>query len=717
VSVLDTAGARADYGVVGRAEYGRLRDALRISNLRWRPLVSLALLGAVGALPLVLFTFFNAEVARVLATQSTFALLLAQWGGVAACGIGIVALVERGWSRGVLALAGGVVGAVSLAVTAFSSGIWQLAGGAILAGASGGAVAALHLPILVDHYRPEVRMRAFCIYAGAVVIGMGAAAAAVALGEQVLGLTWRGVDLALAGLALLAVGAAAPLPDRPVGQWDARRVMRRVQRAGGGRGGHTGALADDDVPVRTLEKFRQVLALRTAPALLSAAALWGVVSGADRPFLLLFWEDRWSAGVPMQASLYGLVCVGGVVGLGLAARRGEVAWRLDPGRLLRLASAAAVLGAICLAAAVPTTGLYAATALAAAAFGSFAVLAPVAGLGLLSVVLPRWRAHAALLLGVVTFGGTVLGQQLLGSVGDRFGARWALVVTALVGAGLAARLRTAAGTLTEDLDATIARVGDDEALRVAASQGQHLPLLGCRQLDFAYGPLQVLFDVDFSIDDGEMVALLGTNGAGKSTLLRVISGLEFPQRGSVQYRGTDITFVDPSRRVALGIAQVPGGRAVFGPMSVLDNLRVFGFSHGHNQRAVEQGVEAVFAAFPALGQRRHQHAATLSGGEQQMLALGKSFILSPRLLLIDELSLGLAPIVVAELLEMVRQINSAGTAVVLVEQSVTVALSLVEHAYFMEKGAIRFDGPAAQLVERPDLLRSVFLEGAAGRPA
>jgi ABC-type branched-subunit amino acid transport system ATPase component len=132
---------------------------------------------------------------------------------------------------------------------------------------------------------------------------------------------------------------------------------------------------------------------------------------------------------------------------------------------------------------------------------------------------------------------------------------------------------------------------------------------------------------------------------------------------------------------------------------------------------VDRGVEAVFAAFPALGQRRHQHAATLSGGEQQMLALGKAFILNPRLLLIDELSLGLAPIVVAELLEMVRQINNTGTAVVLVEQSVTVALSLVEHAYFMEKGAIRFDGPAAQLVERPDLLRSVFLEGAAGRSA
>jgi ABC-type branched-subunit amino acid transport system ATPase component len=139
---------------------------------------------------------------------------------------------------------------------------------------------------------------------------------------------------------------------------------------------------------------------------------------------------------------------------------------------------------------------------------------------------------------------------------------------------------------------------------------------------------------------------------------------------------------------------------------------VFGHSLGRRSRDVSRGIDATFEAFPALADRRNQLASTLSGGEQQMLALGKSLILSPRILLIDELSLGLAPIIVGELLEMVRRINATGTAIVLVEQSVNIALALVDHAYFMEKGEMRFDGPATDLLERPDLLRSVFLEGA-----
>jgi ABC-type branched-subunit amino acid transport system ATPase component len=147
-------------------------------------------------------------------------------------------------------------------------------------------------------------------------------------------------------------------------------------------------------------------------------------------------------------------------------------------------------------------------------------------------------------------------------------------------------------------------------------------------------------------------------------------------------------------------------------MSVVENLRVYGYSHGHDRAAIERGIDAALGAFPDLAGRRNQLASTLSGGQQQMLGLAGAFIVRPRLLLIDELSLGLAPVVVADLLEMVRQINSAGTAVVLVEQSVNIALSLVDHAYFMEKGEIRFDGPASDLLARPDLLRSVFLEGA-----
>jgi ABC-type branched-subunit amino acid transport system ATPase component len=262
-------------------------------------------------------------------------------------------------------------------------------------------------------------------------------------------------------------------------------------------------------------------------------------------------------------------------------------------------------------------------------------------------------------------------------------------------------------------DADVLRVEIDAVEAISPGTRPAGKLLECTGIDFCYGPVQVLFDVSFGVDEGEMVALLGTNGAGKSTLLRVVSGLGLPVRGSVRFNGEDITFLDPDRRLRRGIAQIPGGKAVFGPMSVIDNLRAYGFTHGRDRQAVDRGIEASFEAFPRLRKRSTQHAGTLSGGEQQMLALSKAFMLRPRLLLIDELSLGLAPKVVGELLEMVRRINAQGTAIVLVEQSVNVALSLVDRAYFMEKGAVQFYGAAADLLERGDLLRSVFLEGAA----
>jgi ABC-type branched-subunit amino acid transport system ATPase component len=147
-------------------------------------------------------------------------------------------------------------------------------------------------------------------------------------------------------------------------------------------------------------------------------------------------------------------------------------------------------------------------------------------------------------------------------------------------------------------------------------------------------------------------------------------------------------------------------------MSVVENLRMCAFTLRKSSKAVDRGIDATFDAFPALAARRNQGADTLSGGEQQMLALGRAFILQPRLLLFDELSLGLAPLIVGQLIAMVKRINADGTAVVVVEQSVNIALTLVDHAYFMERGQMRFDGAAPELVSRPDLLRSVFLEGA-----
>jgi len=346
-------------------------------------------------------------------------------------------------------------------------------------------------------------------------------------------------------------------------------------------------------------------------------------------------------------------------------------------------------------------------------FACFGLVGVGLTMTILSIVPATMRPHAAALAGIFTaavggFGGILLLSGVEGALGSTAAIGF-LVIPGVISALV---LRTAAHTVNSDFDRMLDELVEDEELTVLRSQGAHLPLLSCRGIDFSYGRLQVLFDVDFTVDDGEMVALLGTNGAGKSTLLKVISGIGLPSRGTVRMDGADITYLDAERRVERGITQIPGGRAVFGPMTVADNLRVFGYSYGRQRDAIERGIEESFSAFPRLAERRDQLASTLSGGEQQMLGLSKALIVKPRLLLIDELSLGLAPKIVGELLEMVRRINETGTAVVLVEQSVNIALSAVNHAYFMEKGEIRFDGKAADLLGRDDLLRSVFLEGA-----
>jgi ABC-type branched-subunit amino acid transport system ATPase component len=318
-------------------------------------------------------------------------------------------------------------------------------------------------------------------------------------------------------------------------------------------------------------------------------------------------------------------------------------------------------------------------------------------------------ALAGVFLGGV---GGLAGAILLGGINTRYGITGALVSLTVPGVLGGLTLRSAGSLINADLDRMIDEILEEEQIHQLVSSGARLPMLSARGVDFAYGQLQVLFGVDFTVDDGEMVALLGTNGAGKSTLLKVISGLGLPTSGTVRYRGQDITYLDAERRTRLGISQVPGGRAVFGPLTVAENLRLYGHSLGRRRSDVDALADHCFATFPRLAERRNSLAATLSGGEQQMLGLCKALILRPRLLIIDELSLGLAPVVVGQLLELVREINATGTAVVLVEQSVNIALGLVDHAYFMEKGQMRFDGPSAALLEREDLLRAVFLDGA-----
>jgi len=243
-------------------------------------------------------------------------------------------------------------------------------------------------------------------------------------------------------------------------------------------------------------------------------------------------------------------------------------------------------------------------------------------------------------------------------------------------------------------------------------------VLVCRAIDVGYDGVQVLFGVDMHLRRGEVLALLGTNGAGKSTLLRAVSGLSKASAGSIALSGRDITHASPAQRVAAGIVQVPGGKAVFPTITVADHFRAARWMV-KGQEAQERADVAqaqVLEWFPRLQERWDSLAGNLSGGEAQQLAVGMAFIAEPELLIIDELSLGLAPYIVEQLLEIVRLVNAKGTSIILVEQSVNVALTVADRAYFMEKGEVRYSGPTAELLERGDILRSVFLEGAASSP-
>jgi ABC-type branched-subunit amino acid transport system ATPase component len=235
------------------------------------------------------------------------------------------------------------------------------------------------------------------------------------------------------------------------------------------------------------------------------------------------------------------------------------------------------------------------------------------------------------------------------------------------------------------------------------------PLLHTVGLDFSYGQLQVLFGVSIEVYPGEALALLGTNGAGKSTLLRAIAGLDAPSAGQVIFDDHDITGVLAERMVGRGLVLIPGGRSVFADMTVDENLEVQAMTVRKNRAWVRERRDVVFETFPRLAERMSQRAGTLSGGEQQQLALAKALILDPKLLCIDELSLGLAPVVVGELLGIVDRIHQSGVTLILVEQSLNIAVELCDRAVFMEKGEVRFEGRAADLLERDDIARAVFL--------
>jgi branched-chain amino acid transport system ATP-binding protein len=227
------------------------------------------------------------------------------------------------------------------------------------------------------------------------------------------------------------------------------------------------------------------------------------------------------------------------------------------------------------------------------------------------------------------------------------------------------------------------------------------PLLRVENLQGGYGDIQILWGIDLEVRAGEIVALIGSNGAGKTTLLKTLSGLLPPRAGTVHLAGEDYTGCDPEAMLRAGVVQVPEGRRLFRAMTVRDNLLMGAYLRPAGDAEVKADLERVLTMFPRLAERLYQDAGTLSGGEQQMCAIGRGIMGRPRLLMIDELSLGLAPRAVELLLESLLEINRAGVSVLLVEQDVATALELAQRAYVVDRGRIAMHGPARELADAP----------------
>jgi ABC-type branched-subunit amino acid transport system ATPase component/MFS family permease len=397
--------------------------------------------------------------------------------------------------------------------------------------------------------------------------------------------------------------------------------------------------------------------------------------------------------------------IGITLGIPLAAR----IMTKDPGHGLRLLSIVAVgIGGAWVTFALAPV-VWVAVASNVIFSGLAALLAPGIFASLSLAIPPKVRSLGFSMASLFVLPGLIM-LYVVGGIADRYGVRQGMLVMVPVFLIGAAILSSASSFVKSDISKVWTSTAAQAEVRRKRELGE-VKLLLVRNVDVSYDGVQVLFNVDFEIDEGEIVALLGTNGAGKSTLLKAIAGVVPADAGAIVFDGRDATYTPPHEITARGIVLAPGGQGVFPTLTVAENLRLASWLE-RDRGSREKAADRVLERFPSLRERMDEPAANLSGGQQQMLTLSMAFLSRPRLLMIDELSLGLAPTIVAELLEAVQALKERGTTVILVEQSVNVALSVAETAYFMEKGEIRFHGPTSELLERRDVLRSVFLEGA-----
>lgn len=688
-----------------------LGEVMRRHHVGWYAVLVLGFLGLADTLQGYAFGVLAPEISRTLGiSRSELATANAvKTLATAAMTVPLVMLVQRRPRRALVSVVGAFVWAVCAILTGFVTGLVGLVVLLALDGATSGTRATMHTPLLADSYPPAARVRVLSVYSGLGAAGNILAPLAVAVLATVAGLTWRGVFVATGLVALVAAISAVRLRDPGFGRLDTDLV--RDMAADGAP-----ATAVSAAPTLGFaEVTRRLLLIPSIRRMMSAWIVLGVMAIPTGTFVTFLLDEKWGLGPTGRGAIAATQAAVALLSLWFFGRRGEAMLRRSPASVVRLASVFVLVSTLATAAGALSPVLVGVIVPLVVGSAGMAMLAPAIGALQMALVPAEMRPHAVALGGLATGIGGLTGSLYLAGIDRRFGVVGAIVALAIPGVIAALVVRSTARLVERDLDRMVTEVIETSRVASVVASGRKLPLLSVRGVDAGYGDLQVLFGVDLDVHEGEIVALLGTNGSGKSTLLKVVSGLLLPTSGSVRLEGHDVSFVAPERRVRMGVQQIPAGKAVFAPLSVQENLAVAAESLALDDEERQARIDRCFELFPQLATRRHQRAGTLSGGEQQMLALGKAVITKPRLLLIDELSLGLAPAIVGELLERVKLLRDEGVTIVIVEQSVNVALSIADRAYFLEKGQVRFEG-GAELLDRPDLLRSVFL-GAASREA
>ena len=510
---------------------------------------------------------------------------------------------------------------------------------------------------------------------------------------------WRWAYYILGIPVAIAAIAAFFLKEPQRGRWEKEDVLGES------------FTEDDPLPVSMDAAFSRLMRIKTVKSVvLGFSALgFGLFTA---PVLENLWlEDRFgleSFERGAWATAAGLFTVLSLVYVGPKFDR---LWRENPTRTLQMIGALIGFSAIFkpIQWAMPTVPLFIAFSIPTLVMlnTAFAMVSPV----MQAIVPYRLRGSGTALITLYIFfiggtGGGLISFMFADSWGPRVTTLVLTIPSAILGGWIMYR---GARHVRHDLSLNVQELFDEQDEQRRTSGDGEVPALQLNNIDFSYGPVQVLFDVAFEVRKGETLALLGTNGAGKSTILRVISGLGIPQRGVVRLGGRTVTYTSPQLRSRLGIQQLPGGKGVFPDMTVRQNLVMGSYIHRRDSVDVERRIASVLELFPDLERRQGQRASSMSGGQQQMLALARVLLHEPEILLIDELSLGLAPTVVQDLLELIERLQERGQTIILVEQSLNVALSIADRAIFLEKGQVRFAGSAQELLKRDDLARAVFL--------